>query len=72
MPRRNITLSDEMDRVLKQRSKDTGVPISALIRKAIEEWAQRSGIEVEDTISWGGLRDDSGDRKSSESMAAVA
>jgi hypothetical protein len=72
VPRRNITLSEEMDRALKKRSQETGVPISALIRKAIEEWAQRSGIEIEDTVSWGGYRNPPDESQSSGSQVAVA
>ena len=69
MPRRNLTLSKEMDAKLKNHSKETGVPVSALIRQAIEEWAQRRGIEVEDTISWGGIRMNPDEQESGQMVA---
>lgn len=56
MPRIQVTVSKKMDRILKRRSQETNVPISALIREAIVEWAQRRDIDLEDDVIWGGGR----------------
>ena len=56
MPRIVFTVSKKMDRALKRRSGETNVPVSALIREAIVEWAQKRGISVQDDVSWGGVR----------------
>ena len=57
MPRVIITMPKKMHDALKRVSEDTNAPVAALIREAVEEWAQRRDIKVEDTVSWGGPRE---------------
>jgi len=45
-----------MEKALKRRSEETGAPVSALIREAIVEWAQKRGISLDNGIAWGGVR----------------
>lgn len=71
MPRLVITVSDRMDRVLKEESSKTGAPVAAIIRKAIEEWARRQKIEAPDDITWGGVRK-SEDSEEGQSVAVGA
>ena len=56
MPRVKFTISQSMERALKRRSEETDVPVSALIREAIVEWAQKRGIDLKNGVSWGGVR----------------
>jgi hypothetical protein len=56
MPRLMITVSKKTDEALKRRSAETNAPVAALIREAIEEWAQRRGIDLESDVVWGGVR----------------
>lgn len=56
MARLVITVSDKMDRVLREHSGRNNSPVAAIVREAIEEWAQKRGYDVEDNISWGGPR----------------
>jgi len=56
MPRLVVTITKKMDRALRARSEETNAPVAALVREAIEEWAQRRGLDVDDNISWGGPR----------------
>lgn len=56
MPRIIITVSNKMDRALKRKSEETNAPVAALVREAIEEWAQRRGLDVKDEVAWGGPR----------------
>lgn len=65
MPRLIITVPKKMHDALKRESDRTDAPIAALVRKAIEEWAQQRDIEVRDTIAWGGSRERSKDESES-------
>jgi len=56
MPYLRVTTSKKMDQTLRKYSDDTGIPVAAIVRKAIEEWAQRQGIDLRDDVSWGGSR----------------
>ncbi len=56
MPRIKLTVSQSMERALKLYSDETDVPVSALIREAIVEWAQKRGIDLKNGVSWGGVR----------------
>lgn len=56
MPRLLITVSKKTDEVLKHYSEETSAPVAALIRQAIEEWAQKRGIDLDTDITWGGVR----------------
>lgn len=56
MPRLMITVSGKMNDALKRQSEETNAPVAALIRQAIEEWAQRRGIDLEADVVWGGVR----------------
>ena len=66
MPRLMFTVSDSMDRALKRRSGETNVPVSALIREAIVEWAQKRGIDLKNGVAWGGVRYDELPRSENE------
>ena len=61
MTRINLTLPKSMHDALRQESEETGTPMAALIRKAIKERSTRRGVEVDDTIAWGGWRGKSDD-----------
>lgn len=56
MPRLVITVSENMHEALKEESNRTGVPMAALIRRAIEDWARRNKLDATDHVSWGGKR----------------
>jgi hypothetical protein len=56
MPRLVVTISKKMDRALRAHSEETNAPVAAIVREAIEEWAQRRGMDVRDEITWGGPR----------------
>jgi hypothetical protein len=71
MPRLIVTVSKQMDRVLKQESERTSAPMAALIRQAIEEWAQKRGIEINDDVTWGGVRPSRNEPDEEQQMAVV-
>jgi len=56
MARLIITVSGKMDKVLREESVRRVTPVAALVREAVEEWAEKRGLDVEDNISWGGPR----------------
>lgn len=56
MPKRYITVGNELDKVFTKASKQRGAPYASVVREAMEEWAKRRGYQVEDTVSWGGAR----------------
>lgn len=73
MPRIIITIPKKMRDALQRESDRTNAPVAALVREAIEEWAQKRGIDVKDTISWGGARKTiDGEDKTADEIVAVA
>ena len=72
MPKKYITVSDEMDRLIMQESERRGAPYAAIVREAIELWAKSKGIEIEDTVTWGGARKPEAEPRESESTDQVA
>jgi len=56
MPKRYVTVGDELDRIFQKESDRRGAPYASLVRQAMEEWAKKLGYEVEDTVTWGGPR----------------
>ncbi len=72
MPRLVITVSKQMDKVLKDESDKTHAPVAALIREAIEEWAKRRGLDVQDNITWGRARLDRDESQEGQLAASQA
>lgn len=56
MPKRYVTVGNELDEVFQKEAERRGTPYASLVRQAMEEWAQRRGHNVEDTVIWGGPR----------------
>lgn len=56
MPKKYITVTKDMDRLLQKEADRRGSPYAAVVREAIEEWAAARGFKVRDDITWGGPR----------------
>jgi hypothetical protein len=56
MPKRYVTVGDELDEIFQKEADRRGAPYALLVRQAMEEWAQKRGHKVEDTVTWGGPR----------------
>lgn len=56
MARLIVTIPGKMDKVIRNESSRRNSPVAAIVREAIEEWAQKRGFDVEDNITWGGPR----------------
>lgn len=56
MARLGLIIPDEMEEALKQESEKTSIPISALVRIALENLLTEKGYEVKSSVSWGGRR----------------
>ena len=72
MPKRYVTVGDELDRIFQRESDRRGAPYASLVRQAMEEWAKKRGYEVEDTVTWGGPRKTGEETDKGQSTAVAA
>jgi len=71
VPKKIITVTDEMERVIQREASKRGAPFAAIIREAIVEWAEKRGITLEKEVTWGGPRK-ADDSEQGQSVAVAA
>ena len=57
MARFDMRMTDEMESALTEESQKTDMPLSKLVRMAIEQFLQGRGYAIKDTVMWGGKRE---------------
>lgn len=67
MPRFGLMITDEIEEALKAENKNTGIPMSLLVRKAIEEFLVQKGYEFTTALEWGGNRRDDKEKLAGQS-----
>jgi hypothetical protein len=72
MAKKQITFTDEMERLIQKEAERRGAPFASVVREAIREWAERRGISLESEISWGGSREPSEDKSEGQFMAVAS
>ena len=58
MQRLGFNVTDDMSEALRELNEETQVPISVMLRQALEEYLEKKGRVVEGKIRWGGNRRD--------------
>jgi hypothetical protein len=56
MPRLQFTVTEEMEKELRDKSRKTGIPMSVLLRRAAEQLLEKDGTKVKADVQWGGNR----------------
>lgn len=51
-----VTVTNEMDDLIKELSSKTRRPIASIIREALEEYFEKRGHELDASVQWGGNR----------------
>lgn len=73
MPRKIITFTEEMERIIQSEADKRGAPFASIVREAIHEWAEKRGIKITSAVSWGGSRtSDAQDEEQGQGMAVPA
>lgn len=72
MPKKYITVSDEMDRMIQEESEKRGAPYALIVREAIREWADKRGIRLDEIVAWGGPRKTEGPEDQGQRLGLLA
>ena len=56
MARLGITVTEEVNKSLLALSKQTGIPLSEIVRRLIDEHLQKQGLTVKSDVQHGGRR----------------
>ena len=72
MPKKVITFTDEMERVIQREAERRGAPFASVVREAVVEWAAKRGITIRAGVEWGGPRVASEGAKEEGQEVAVA